>query len=108
MTWAGGTVIWVAGISCRQLWQAVLQMRSLAQIFVGVKPVPKLDIKASYTLPRRTRTAQLAELAVSKNYGSELDVTATYKIYDNLSYMVGFAYLWAGDYWKGTNSAAHD
>jgi len=31
----------------------------------------------------------------------EFDVKATYKIYDNLSYMVGAGYLWAGDYFKG-------
>ncbi len=42
----------------------------------------------------------------SKDYGKELDVTATYKIYDNLSYMVGFGYLWAGDFWKGTSPSA--
>ena len=34
-------------------------------------------------------------------YGSEFDITATYKIYDNLSYMVGFGYLCAGDYFEG-------
>jgi hypothetical protein len=32
------------------------------------------------------------------DYGWELDVTATYKITENLSYMVGAGYLWAGDY----------
>ncbi|MGZ6235820.1 MAG: hypothetical protein ACXWMJ_00705 [Syntrophales bacterium] len=77
----------------------------LAQIFVGMKPVPKLDLKASFTFAQADRDAT-ANNWQSKNYGNELDVTATYKIYDNLSYMVGFAYLWAGDYWKGTDSAA--
>ncbi|MGZ6276762.1 MAG: hypothetical protein ACXWMI_11740, partial [Syntrophales bacterium] len=77
----------------------------LAQIFVGMKPVPKLDLKASFTFAQADRDAA-ANNWQSKNYGNELDVTATYKIYDNLSYMVGFAYLWAGDYWKGTDSAA--
>jgi len=76
----------------------------MGQIFVGVKPVPKLDIKASYTIAQADKDASSSGW-VSKNYGSELDVTATYKIYDNLSYMVGFAYLWAGDYFKGTNAA---
>jgi hypothetical protein len=37
--------------------------------------------------------------------GLEFDVTAKYKIYDNLTYMVGAGYLWTGDYFKGTNSA---
>lgn len=31
-------------------------------------------------------------------------VTLKYKIYDNLEYMIGAAYLWTGDYFKGTNS----
>jgi hypothetical protein len=42
---------------------------------------------------------------VSKDMGFEFDVTAKYKIYDNLTYMVGAGYLWTGDYFKGTNSA---
>ncbi len=82
----------------------------MGQFFLGVKPMPKLDIKASYTIAQADQnvgaTPAAAALWQSKNYGSELDVTATYKIYDNLSYMVGFGYLWAGDFWKGTNAAA--
>jgi hypothetical protein len=39
-------------------------------------------------------------------YGTEIDVTATYKIYDNLSYMVGLGYLFTGDYFKGTDPTA--
>ncbi|MGZ3580367.1 MAG: hypothetical protein ACXWMH_05385, partial [Syntrophales bacterium] len=77
----------------------------LGQIFVGIKPIPKLDLKASFTMAQADRDVT-ANNWQSKNYGNELDVTATYKIYDNLSYMVGFAYLWAGDYWKGTDSGA--
>ncbi len=77
----------------------------LAQLFFGIKPVPKLDVKASYTIAQADKDATSSGWQ-SKNYGSELDVTATYKIYDNLSYMIGFAYLWAGDYWKGTNAGA--
>jgi hypothetical protein len=75
------------------------------QIFVGIKPIPKLDLKASYTMAQADKDGASTGW-VSKDYGSELDVTATYKIYDNLSYMVGFAYLWAGDYFKGTNTNA--
>jgi len=37
----------------------------------------------------------------SNKYGTELDITGSYKIYDNLTYMVGFGYLWVGDYFKG-------
>jgi hypothetical protein len=77
----------------------------IAQVFFGIKPIPKLDVRASYTIAQADRDVTAANWQ-SKDYGSELDITATYKIYDNLSYMVGFAYLWAGDYWKGTNSGA--
>ncbi|MGD1152253.1 MAG: hypothetical protein ABR911_05180 [Syntrophales bacterium] len=75
----------------------------VAQVFVGVKPIPKLDVKASYAIAQADKDGAATGWQ-SKNYGSELDITATYKIYDNLSYMVGFAYLWAGDYFKGTNA----
>jgi hypothetical protein len=74
----------------------------VAQVFVGVKPMPKLDIKASYAIAQADKDGVVGQ--ISKNYGSELDLTATYKIYDNLSYMVGFAYLWAGDYFKGSSA----
>ncbi|HUH65053.1 MAG TPA: hypothetical protein VLZ07_01355 [Syntrophales bacterium] len=74
------------------------------QIFAGIKPVPKLDIKASYTTAQMDKDAVVGQ--VSKNIGSEFDISATYKIYDNLSYMVGFGYLWAGDAFKGSNAGA--
>ena len=40
-----------------------------------------------------------------RQIGYEADVKATYKIYDNLTYMVGAGYLWTGDYFKGTSEA---
>jgi hypothetical protein len=40
---------------------------------------------------------------VDSDLGHEVDLMATYKIYDNLSYMIGGAYLFAGDWFKGTN-----
>jgi hypothetical protein len=39
--------------------------------------------------------------ASDKSYGWELDVTGTYKITNNLSYMLGVGYWWPGDYYKG-------
>jgi hypothetical protein len=72
---------------------------------VGVKPIAKLDIMAAFTYATADQNP-VAVGWVSKNYGYELDVTATYKITNNLSYMVGAGYLWAGDYFKGTNAAS--
>ena len=76
----------------------------MVQVFVGIKPVPKLDLKASFTMAQADKDGAATGWQ-SKDYGNELDITATYKIYDNLSYMIGFAYLWAGDYFKGTDSS---
>jgi hypothetical protein len=71
------------------------------QVFAGVKPMKELDIKAaiSYAYADKKPAANW----VSDKIGTEIDLTATYKIYDNLSYMVGFGYLWVGDYYKGTD-----
>jgi hypothetical protein len=75
---------------------------TVVQAFVGMKPIPKLDVRVSYAIARADQDGASTGWQ-DKNYGSELDVTATYKIYDNLSYMVGFGYLWAGDWFKGTS-----
>jgi hypothetical protein len=74
----------------------------LYQVFAGIKPIPALDIMASYAYVKMVEQGSF----LSDKIGSEADITASYKIYDNLSYMVGFGYLWAGDAFKGT--AAQD
>lgn len=71
----------------------------LGQIFAGIKPIPKLDIKLSWTYAHVDERVD----NVDSDLGHEFDLTATYKIYDNLSYMIGGAYLIAGDWFKGTN-----
>ncbi len=38
---------------------------------------------------------------MSRDYGYEVDLTATYKITNNLSYMLGAGYLFTGEYYKG-------
>ncbi len=74
---------------------------AMYQGFIGFKPIPKLELVGTYTY------ANLNEKGanVDDSLGSEFDITASYKIYDNLTYMVGFGYLWAGDAWKGTSAA---
>jgi hypothetical protein len=70
---------------------------------VGVKPIDKLDIMASvsYAVADSKTLPGGAPDAVSNVYGTEVDVSATYKITNNLRYMVGFGYLFTGDYFKG-------
>ncbi|MCX5821135.1 MAG: hypothetical protein NT047_14700 [Deltaproteobacteria bacterium] len=83
----------------------------LYNIFGGVNPTPKLNVEANLSFAKfdtkkawnTTRTTQ-TELQ-SDSIGTEFDVTATYKLYDNLTYMVGAGYLWSGDAFKGTISA---
>jgi hypothetical protein len=83
------------------------------QIFGSYKATPKLTLGASYTYayvdknPTLDMTQPVSAssnpLFISKKIGSELDLILKYKIYDNLEYMIGAAYLWTGDYFKGTD-----
>jgi hypothetical protein len=67
------------------------------QVNGGVRPMPKLDIKAavSYAMADTTAPGQ------NNSYGWELDVTGNYKITNNLTYMLGAGYWWVGDFYKG-------
>lgn len=68
------------------------------QGYVGVKPTPKWDIALKVSWAKADEKPANYEDDV---YGTEVDLVATYKIFDNLSYMVGAAYLFTGDYFKG-------
>jgi hypothetical protein len=73
------------------------------QLFAGIKPIPKVDVKFSFTAAKVNEDKVTATTKlVSKTLGYEADLTASYKIYDNLEYMIGFGYLFAGDAFKGT------
>ena len=65
---------------------------------VGVRPIPALDLGASLSYARADKKLFPG---MNKDYGVELDVTANYRITNNLSYMLGVGYLWSGDYYKG-------
>ncbi len=74
---------------------------------VGVKPTNKLDVMASLTYASADKKPIVGGTSyLSDQYGYELDFTATYKLTNNLSYMLGAGYLWTGDYFKGTTPAA--
>jgi len=82
--------------------------------FGGFKPTKQLAIEVGLYAASLDKIESAATYAAgalnantSKSLGYEIDVSATYKIYDNLSYMVGAGYLWTGDAFKGfgTNSA---
>jgi hypothetical protein len=63
---------------------------------------PKFNVEAAFSFLQANKAPTGY---VSKDYGYEADIKATYKIYDNLSYMVGAGYLWTGDYFKGKSAA---
>jgi hypothetical protein len=68
--------------------------------YVGWKVNPQLEVVAQYAWLK----AQQKPLGFQgDSYGGEFDLYATYKIYNNLSYTVGFGYFWTGDYFRGTN-----
>ena len=82
----------------------------LFQMRGGVKPVDKLNVLASVTYafadqkPWAT-AGNPATAYLYNDYGWEVDLTATYKITNNLSYMLGGGYLFTGKYYKGTSDA---
>jgi len=69
---------------------------------VGVRPIPPLDINASLSYAR-AESRPLNTITDKKAYGWEVDVAGTYKITNNLAYMLGVGYLFTGDYYKGTS-----
>jgi hypothetical protein len=72
----------------------------------GIRPTDKLDIMASIsyavadnrTIPTSSVTYGTVDSDV---YGTEIDLVGTYKITNNLSYMLGAGYLFTGAYFKG-------
>ena len=68
------------------------------QVRGGVRPVADLDLGVSLAYANADKK-MFPEM--KKDYGWELDVTANYKITNNLSYMLGVGYLWTGKYWRG-------
>lgn len=73
------------------------------QGYFGVKPTPKWDVVFKYSYAKANEKPAGYE---NDDYGHEFDLVATYKIFDNLSYMVGAAYLMTGDYFMGANPNA--
>jgi hypothetical protein len=72
---------------------------------IGVKPIPKLDVQLAVAYATADQkwgygTAGLPVAYSNGTYGTEIDVTGTYKITNNLSYMLGFGYLFTGDYYQ--------
>ncbi len=70
---------------------------------VGVKPIPPLDIYATVTY---ATVDKKPVTTLGSSYGWEIDLVGTYKITNNLSYMLGGAYWFVGDYYKGLDQGS--
>ncbi|MHB8138365.1 MAG: hypothetical protein ACYDGO_08255 [Smithellaceae bacterium] len=77
------------------------------QVRGGVRPIDKLDIMASVSYARAEKTLAGATWE-GRDYGWEVDLTGSYKITNNLSYMLGAGYLFTGNWYKGTTSVNQD
>jgi hypothetical protein len=86
---------------------APMQNTLFGQIRGGVRPIAALDIMATVSYAKADK---LPSYALDKERGWEVDLIATYKITNNLSYMLGGGYLFTGDFYKGTttNDIAND
>ena len=74
----------------------------------GIRPNDKLDIvlSLSHAFADSKTLPMGAPDVVSATYGTEIDLIGTYKITNNLSYMLGLGYLFTGDYFKGYDPTA--
>lgn len=85
------------------------------QLYADVTPMAKMNIHAAVSYATADKKPKsgvgpdngtTVQEFVSDKYGTEFDLTLSYKIFDNLEYMVGGGYLWVGDYFKGYNNDA--
>jgi hypothetical protein len=75
----------------------------MGSLFVGMNPTPATNVEFM-VIKAKVNEVSVKTPTIDKDLGWEFDLTASYKIYDNLTYMVGAGYLLAGDYFKGTSA----
>jgi hypothetical protein len=74
---------------------------------VGIKPTAQWNVLLAVSYAMADKKPGFYDLTnhyfsyPNSTYGTEIDLTATYKITNNLSYMLGAGYLFTGDYFKG-------
>jgi hypothetical protein len=93
---------WVGGVSGHDNTVIGEEMSNVifGQLRVGVRPTPQLDINLAIAYATADEKPAYFD---NGDYGTEVDLTGTYKITNNLSYMLGAGYLFTGDYYKGSN-----
>jgi hypothetical protein len=71
----------------------------------GVRPTPQLDVLLSLSYAMADKKPSGFN---NGTYGTEIDLTGTYKITNNLSYMLGIGYLFTGDYFKESGKGTYE
>ncbi len=110
--WAGGQAGFDPGLTPMNPYGTTAGPMTNAWFFqgrAGVRPVDKLDIMVSISYANADKKPTAAWRY--NDYGYEVDLIATYKITNNLSYMLGAGYLFTGKYFKGAsdlNNLHHD
>ncbi len=66
------------------------------QLRGSVTPIPEFTAGMSLSMAQADE-----DFGGDSDKGFEVDLTGTYKITNNLSYMMGFGYLFTGDFYKG-------
>jgi len=87
------------------------QNATMYNVYAGyyINPKTNVEIDVTYALASKkgyVDTAGVVREAISDKMGTEVDLSLTYRLYDNLTYFVAAGYLWTGDYFKGVNAAA--
>jgi len=67
---------------------------------VGARPIAAMDINFAVSFANADKKPPGV---LANAYGWEFDLTGTYKITNNLSYMLGAGYLLTGDYFQGSS-----
>jgi len=101
---------WVNKFNGVSKWGSGIGKSNVAamDVYASYQVSPKLNLRAQFSYADADVKANSGVGSIDTDMGTELDLTATYKIYDNLSYMVGFGYLWTGDYWKTATTSKID
>jgi len=71
----------------------------------GIRPAPQWDAMVSVSF---ASADEKPTGFTHSDYGTEIDLVGTYKITNNLSYMLGLGYFFTGDYFKGKGNADVD
>lgn len=72
--------------------------------YVGWKVNPQLEVVAQFAWLKADEKPTTSR---DDDYGREFNIYANYKLYNNLTYTVGFGYFWTGDYFQSATGTVN-